>query len=302
MRTRTIGGLVALLTLLGLCRGLCAQPASPAAMRQRIADLEDEVATLRQRLADLQAERDTIAFELRQLRDAVVPDRQGAPGSQPGEGVQPDQGPAGRSTAAGRGWSEDRSAGLPVSALSQEPLASPDAMFIALLLDYRERVLDESAAGGQPTEEAVEAWVQSAIERFEGPAAWTVRIDGLAWADEDGDPDARRVPLRARAVVLDPATAMPISRPSTLEIPRRFASRFPESLAPGESLYADLRVKVAAAPIFQPGRDVEGPFNYPPFLGPYAGFGQTVDLIGMKFVELAEIRARITPAKSPSDR
>lgn len=269
-----------------------AQPDSPAAMRQRIATLEDELESLKSRLDAVTDERDRLKIEIEQLRQAMVDGGASLPASVP----------APRQRQAEPGDSPPST--VPISALSREPLDSPDALFIALLLDYRETLLESDAPGVIPDANAVGDWVEDASKKYEGTTNWLVRIDGIVRNEKgpDGRPNPKDTPRRMLATVLDPTSAAPISRPAMVTIPRRFDGRFPDRLGEGEVLYADMRVKVEADCVHQPGRLNEGPFNYPPFLGPHAGFGYTVDIVGLKFETFEDIRVRMRSVPSKSDR
>ncbi len=294
---------VAIVAIAGWCQSGSAQPDSPAAMRQQIATLEDELESLRARLATLSSERDRLRIEVEQLRRAMI---EGSPDSTT---HPPSAAPGTTQENRTPGQMQDQLAdgppdSVPISALSQDPLDSPDALFVALLLDYRETFASDPSAGGLPEPEAVADWIASAADEYEGPTAWLVRIDGIV-RDEKVTPAEgveRKAPRRMLATVLDPVTLMPKSRATMIDIPRRLDGRFPERLEPGEVLFAEMRVKVAAACLHQPTRETQGAFDYPPFLGPYAGFGYTVDIVGLKFAEFAELRSRAKTTPPPTDR
>jgi hypothetical protein len=258
-----------------------AQPDSPATMRQRVAELEDQLAEVRAELGRIAAERDRLRAEVDRLRRAVAPGVTNAP-----QQGQPPRGDPARPS-------------VPVSALSQDPLASPDALFVALLLDYRESFTGDPAASSLPDEDAVGQWVREMRGDLSGPARWLVSIDRLVRDERTPDRPAR---LRANATVLDNGNARPISRPVLIEIPKRMEARFPDAIAPGETLFAELRVKVGAAPVFQPGRQNAGPFDYPPFIGPYAGFAYDLDIAGLRFIDDAEIAALREQPSAPVRR
>lgn len=270
------------------------QPDSPATMRQRIAELERTLASVRADLERVMTERDALIEETRRLREAVS---RGVPGQGPIN--TPDASLPAKDTAGGGGGGDDVGRQIPISALSQDPLSSPDALFVSLLLSYRDAFVDDVASPAMPTEAAVEAWTKSARAEFEGPVTWLMQIYQIVRTEPaDGKP-AR---LSILVGVLDPATTRPLSRPVMIDIPKRFAGRFPASLGSGETMYAEMRLKIEAAPVFQPGRTDPGPFDYPPIIGPYAGFGYELEIVGIRFVddeELKSIRAEPAP---PVDR
>ena len=120
---------IACAVLCAASAGTAAQPESPAALRQRITELEDRVSRLEAELDRVRRERDGLLDETTRLRRELV-DREtpGTPAEKPRPGaVQPE------ATSPARDGES-----LPVSALSPDPLASPDALFIAMLLEYRE--------------------------------------------------------------------------------------------------------------------------------------------------------------------
>ena len=288
---RIVGIVVVLIVAGGLVPSVWAQPDSPAALRQRIAALESHVVGLEAQLVQLRAERDRLSDEVDRLRREIV--------ASPGNGPVVDRGP--RQLPASE--ADTAQASVPVSALSQEPLASPDALFIALLLDYRDEFANDPSDTSLPSEGAVEKWIAVSRATYDGPAAWMVRIDGLVHARKPGvSADQEENGRRMLATVLDTVTGEPISRPVMIDIPRRFDGRFPERMSAGEMLFAEMRLKFAARPVFEPGRVNAGPFDYPQFIGPYAGFGYDVDIVGLKFLTVDEVNAKTARPDGPVDR
>lgn len=274
---------VMIVALLGIGQAACAQPESAATLRQQIAELERTVETLRADLEKVSAERQQLLAEVALLREAVAG---GAHPATPNKLADPGQSPA--------------SGSIPISALSQEPLSSPDALYVSLLLEYREAFSPQTLKDGAVSADEAEVaeWVGTMKSKLDGPATWLVRIDRIIRPEEKDRGD----PIRVHATVLDPATAKPRSRAVMLKIPSRFQGRFPDSLGVDEVLYCEMRLKVRAQPVFQPGRETPGPFNYPPFIGPYAGFDFSAEPIGLRFIEPKEIAAKKSVPKPPVDR
>ncbi len=273
---------LALLLLMSLSPWADAQPDSPAALRQTVVELEGRVAALRAQLATITAERDQLLAEIARLRAAIIP------GSDPAAPRQEQAKPT-----------DGARPSVPVSALSQDPLASPDALFVALLLDYRERFTTDPTAPKLPEPDAVREWTREMRSAYEGPTTWLVAIEAIVREQKDRD---RAGGLRALATVLDTGTGTPISRPVMIPVPKRMEARFPESVTPGETLHAELRVKMNATPVFQASRETVGPFDYPPYIGPYAGFAYELDIVGLRFLDDSEIDALKQRPRGPVRR
>ncbi len=256
-----------------------AQPDSPASMRQAIANLESKLTEAQAELGRIRAERDQLRAEVDRLRRALASGT--APAAPTASPVPAPSGPSGAS--------------VPVSALSQEATASPDAMFVAMVLEYRDALMSDATATDLPSVEQVKEWATVVRTKLAGSDSWLVRIDELLPETDDARP-------RMRATVLDGVTAEPISRPAIFEIPRRLENRFPGELPGGEVLHAEMRVKVAADPVVQPGRISPGPFDFPPFVGPHAGFAYDLDIVGLKFLTADEIATMKNRPRGPVDR
>jgi len=280
---KTFHSRMMIVAMLVIGQAACAQPESAATLRQQITELERTVETLRTQLDEVSAQRQRLLAEVALLREAVAG---GAHPTTPNKPAIPGQSPA--------------SGSFPISALSQEPLSSPDALYISLLLEYREAFSPQSLKDGAVSADEAEVleWVGTMKSRLEGQATWLVRIDQVIRTVKKDHGE----PLRVRAIVLDPTTAKPTSRAVMLKIPSRFEGRFPDILAADEVLYCELRLKVRAEPVFQPGRETPGPFNYPPFIGPYAGFDFSAEPTGLRFIEPDEIAAKKSEPKPPVDR
>lgn len=268
-----------------------AQPSSPAVLRQRINELEQQLETLRTELEALRTERDELKKETALLAKALA--KQSSIDFDLGKKIITNQ-------------PSDDLPSVPVSALTQDPLASPDALFVALVLDYRDTLASDETAEGPPDMDDVEDWTRDVRSKLEGPASWLARIESISRpdADDTADTAAPPAPPRMKLTVLDPDTGFSISRPVRIDIPRRFESRFPDTIEPDAPLYAQMRVRLEATPRYQPGRTSPGPFNFPPFIGPHAGFGYELEIIGFKFVEKDELKdaTQITPPHEPVER
>lgn len=273
----------------GVARG---QADTPAALRQRITELERQVETLKAELASLRAEHRATLIENRSLRrslaDAKAPAATDATGNAPPASGQP----AGGQTDA--------------SSVTRDPLASPDDLYVALVLDYHEQIgeIDVSDANGLATlSRRALAWTKSAHERLSGQSEWLTRLVKL---EETGDRDSRP----AWITILDPATLAPIGGALEVDIPIKFVPRIeneihPPDGSPPKQLLWKLSVQVSADPVHQPDRSRPGPFNYPKFIGPFAGFGYSVKVQAMGPVTPEDAKKAYIeskPGEPPVDR
>jgi hypothetical protein len=260
-----------------------AQGESPAELRQQVERLTAENLSLKGELDSLRARLDALVREGEALRRLLV--SRGTPA--PGPGGAP---------------SEPGSASGGITA---DPYSSPDALFVALLVDYAEHRAAVPEAGDDAERERrrVRAWTQGVPKRFTGQSNWLTRIE-LA---EDAE---ARPPRPALVTVLHPATLEAMGEAFFMEIPERFVARMRrpgEQDAPApESALWELGVQVQARPVFDPGRDRPGPFDYPRLIGPYAGFDFRVEVLSVAALTLEEARKRAeagrTEAGEPVDR
>ncbi len=198
----------------------------------RIAELEEENAHLRARVAELEAALLRATEALTAAVDALG--------------------------SARRTMHADASGGVMLPAT---PLASPDALFAALVRDYR-RTFAESAPA-QERRSAVAAWIESMRETMSGRVVWLVAIDELE------TPRQQAPSVRVR--VLDAATLAPLGAPFRAEIPQRFVAAIERQ----NTAWAvwEMEADYAAKPTLNPERTTIGAFDHPRFIGPFAEFG-----------------------------
>lgn len=260
-----------------------AQGESPAELRQEAERLTRENQAIQSELDALRARLDAMIRENEALRRLL----------------------AARGTTAPSVGAPSGSPGGQAGGIAADPYSSPDALFVALLLDYAEH-RDAAAPSEEDAESErrrVRAWTQGVPRRFTGTGEWLTRVEFV----EREDP---REPYKAWVTVLHPGTLEAIGEPPLLEIPERFAVRMlkgPAKDAPAaSSTLWQLRVQMQARPVFDRERDEAGPFDYPRFLGPYAGFGYRVDLLGINALSEDEARRRagagLDEAGEPVDR
>lgn len=297
--------LIMLLVLIVPPSRASAQNETPATLRQRITQLERENETLRARIDELAARLDELQGENRALRRSLLEASRGTPEAgtpspeqtEPGETAAPVQ---------------------PVPGGGREPLSSPDSLFVALVLDHAETISQIDGQDQEAIRKRVQDWTRSARRRFSGQTEWLLRLEPIEMVETDRAEPPRKL---AMATVLDPATQDALSIPFPIEVPDRFHARL---VGPrqgpsdgqgdgqgggrgGEKSLWISRVQMEAKPVFEPERAEAGPFNYPPFIGPYAGFGCTVQMLSLSAITPEEARLRAPPVqpdpeKAPVDR
>ena len=263
------------------------QTETPASLRQQIGQLERENETLRAELEDVQARFEALRREVESLRRALASTK--GPSLQTETTTTPD----GPLSAVGRA--------SPLS-FSREPLASPDSLFVSLVLDYREQLgevsIDDSA---DTARRRVRGWTKTVGERFSGQTEWLTSVQLL-------NSQADRARHMVLVTILDPATLDAIQAPLPLEMPEKFSTRVEKTLeTPGEAQGEKngpplwkLRVRMDALPRFDPDRVAPGPFNYPPYIGPFAGFAYSVQILGVGPITPDEVK-RAFPIDEPDE-
>lgn len=269
--------------LAGVGVPVLAQGESPAELRQQVERLTAENLALMGELESLRARLDALVREGEGLRRLLA--ARGSPAPVAGE-------------------ASSDAAGAP-GGISADPFSSPDALFVALLLDYAE--LRAGAPNGSDDVEnerrRVRAWTQGVPKRFTGQSDWLTRIEFVEEAET-------RTPRTARVTVLHPATLEAMGESFFVELPERFVARMRrpgEKDAPApEPVLWQLRVQMQARPVFDRERDRPGPFDYPRFIGPYAGFDFRVEVLGIASLTLEEARKRAAAGRTetgePVDR
>lgn len=226
--------------------------AQPAAADRSPHELRQENERLRERIAQLEAEVAESRRRIARLEEALR-EQQAAPGQRP-------DAPAGSDPTAPQTGDGD-GAGLP-----DDPFAAPDAMLAALRREY------DAALGGLPraTEPEVQAlirearrWVRQVTLERRRPINWTVRVIALG--------DARGARAGEAVVeVVEPATGKAIGSPFALKLDSRTLMRVRDAELP--SLWSFEGV-FAAAPIVDETRAEAGLFNVPQLVGPFVAFG-----------------------------
>ncbi len=276
-----------------------AQPDTPAALRQQIDRLQQQIDALRAELDALRESNTRLTSENEALRRALAEREPIAGGAEnTGEDARAPRAP--HSPAAGHGVPP-----LPAKApMRFKASASPDALFIALVIEYAETFRDmpiTDEASEKARGRAVLEWTKSVRATSRSRPTWLTRITDL------GGPDDRNN-RTARVTILDPISLEPIADPFRLTIPEKFAKRLadarPKNNRDGPAPLWKMHVEMKAMPVYQPGRLTPGPFDYPRFIGPFAGFGYAVEILSISPIspgdaakEAAEKKKALAPVE-----
>ena len=269
-----------------------AQPQSPATLRQQIDRLQQQIDTLHARIDALQRENDKLTAENESLRRAL--DERGHP--------QTDA-TGNQNTRRTPPHAETTTTPIPpeTAASIHKPSASPDALFIALVIDYAENFHD-SPLNDESTEtarrRAVRQWTTDVRTRLAGRDEWLARITNIGPRDEHKN-------RRAQVSILDPISLKPIARTFNLTFPPMFAERLTAPRTPAQDTLWKIRIEIQPDPVYQPQRLAPGPFDYPRFIGPFAGFGFSVDIQSLAPISLEDATkaaAQRQRALTPVDR
>lgn len=268
-----------------------AQTDSPPALRQQITRLTRQIDSLKAELEALRTEHQASLAENERLRRALAGHENAELESPP----LPPQAPA--------------HPNILNATLSRDPLASPDALFVALVLDFREHIGQIDLADETKENEVkrrARAWAGSVADTFSGQTNWLTRLRLL-------DPVDDQTGRTAIIEILDPASLAPITSPFTIGVPQKFIPRMEREINPPHAADTDdrtpplwkLRVQMSARPVHQPDRLAPGPFDHPRFVGPFTGFGYTARIIGVGPITLEEAEAAIAErddGKPPVER
>lgn len=273
-----------------------AQGESAAALRQELEGVRRELMTLRAELDALRAEHETALSTIERMRLAMA--RGSGGGSDPGVG---DRSQRPGASLDGPGASEEPGVGRSVAF---DPYSSPGALFVAASVSYSENIWDsapdDAGRGWVPEPGAVREWTAAARREIRGRSEWLTRVR-LVEMDEDAETQ------RAMVTILDRRTLEPVEGAFAVDVPDRFAGRIGDALAGkagetaggGSAVLFELLVEAGAAPVFQPGRAERGPFDYPRFIGPFAGFGFDVVIRGVGV--LTETEAKAAALETPKE-
>lgn len=214
---------------------------------QRIKEAEEQLRQMENRLKDLARENDRLRKENTDLKA-------GGGGSGGGKDSKPkqDAGPA-------------------------QPLASPDALFQALVKNFEEKVASlprETKPEQVKFAGAAKKWAADATREFRGPVEWLIQVVKV-----DGGPGASARPADVTFQVLD-LTGKPVGEPVTQPIPGRFIKELSEDA--GKKTYK-LSGTFGAKPTHNPRRAEKGATDEPRFIGPFTEFGY--DLAVQNIVE-----------------
>lgn len=151
-----------------------------------------------------------------------------------------------------------------------DPLASPIALFDALVKDYNEK-LGRMPRDSKPElaayHAAVREWTRAASDNFRGPVEWEVQVEKV----DSG--------VKGNAItfyVLDP-TGKPIRKSFTKPISARLANEVPRNNGT-----MTLKGTVTARPNHDSGRAEEGNPESPLFIGPFAEFDFDLEVASLK--------------------
>ena len=248
--TRIVPLLAVILALIALHPApAMAQPAdSAAALRRENDQLRERLSQLEARIKQLERENEALKLEIQRLRDAGVPVKPGAP---PIPGLVP------TTTDV-------------IAPQSQQPLASPDALLVALQGSYAEqfgdRPIEDDGKGDRIQE--VRRWTREAERSFRGNIEWVIRID------KENLPAAATDPIPFWIIDAESGKLLH-AKPVKATIPTRFAVRILENT---DTPVWDLRGALTARPTVNADRPDEGLLNFPPFIGPFAEFGYDLSI------------------------
>ncbi|TVQ81032.1 MAG: hypothetical protein EA380_02650 [Phycisphaeraceae bacterium] len=248
-----------LLTLLVLGGTASAQP------DESMADLRRENEALRQRIAQLEAQLATAREEAEGLREAnrvllrQLERTPPAPSPPPEPVATPDEAEPPVPTEA----PEERRRAYPDPA-SADPFAFPDALLSAIQRSHDDAMGSETLDKEQPGAYfgALRRWANSANRAFRGRIDWVVSV-----SDERGAIPAQQP---VRIFVVDPETLQPLHREAFIvELSSRDRRRVAEeSSRPAWRIIGQITSQVRV----NPDRPERGVFNTPVFLGPFAEF------------------------------
>lgn len=196
---------------------------------QRVRELEEKLRQAENRLKDAQRENDRLRKENA-------------------------EGKSGKDTKPGK------------DAAPAEPLASPDALFAALVKDFEAKV---GAAPGSSKGDQVKyaglakKWTQDATREFRGPVEWSIQVNKI----EGGGASAK--PANVTFTILDPL-GKPGGSPVTQPIPARFIKELSEGV--GKKTF-QLTGTFGAKPVHNAQRAEKGANDEPRFIGPFTEFG-----------------------------
>lgn len=210
-------------------------------LRERIAQLESQLAHSRKRITDL--EKQVAELQAKLAASPATPTTDGGSGAAP-PAEQP----------------------MPVYAeIPADPMAGPDSLFLALKADYETRFKDmsfDSDAERKRCIAEVGAWARQAPRALRGSFEWIIEVAQVVAEREEATIEFR---------VIDPSSGNPCSdRYYTMKIPGRMAH--PISLMRDRKLWV-VKGMLAAKPGVNASRPDVGAFDTPRFIGPFAEFG-----------------------------
>ncbi len=227
-------------------------------LRERLAELETELAESRRRIARLE---DLVRSLRRELAEADVADRAADGPAGPT--------PAPESQAGGESRLEDPTADS-AAPIPDDPYAAPDALQRRLTLE-----LANEFAAAPPTEQRdlnryladLRRWARIASQTYRAPVDWLVQIVDRPSPTE---PPAPPPPPIAIVQIIEQETGRTIGEPFPLTLGPRELARLNENREQEAWILSGV---IAAAPVVNPERRDQGLFNTPPLLGPYVEFG-----------------------------
>ena len=248
-----------LLALLVLGGTASAQP------DESMADLRRENEALRQRIAQLEAQLATAREEAEGLREAnrvLLRQLERTPPA-PSPTPEPTPAPAEAQPPAPAAAPEEPRRAYPDPA-SADPFAFPDALLSAIQRSHNDAMESETLDKEQPAAYfgALRRWANAANRAFRGRIDWVVSV-----SDERGAIPAHQP---VRVFVVHPETLQPLHREAFIvELNSRDRRRLAE-----ESSRSAWRItgQIAAQVRINADRPERGVFNTPVFLGPFAEF------------------------------
>lgn len=249
-----------LLAILVLSGTASAQP------DESMADLRRENEMLRQRIAQLEAQLATAREEAEGLREAnrvLVRELEERTRPAPTPRPEPEATPAETPPPVTAEPPVERRREFPDPA-GADPFAFPDALLSAIQRSHDDAMGSETLDRKQPAGyfSALRRWASSANRAFRGRIDWVVSV-----SDERGAIPAQQP---VRVFVVDPETLQPLHREAFIV---ELSSRDRRRMAEESSRQAWRLVgQIAPQVRINPDRPERGVFNTPVFLGPFAEF------------------------------
>lgn len=165
-----------------------------------------------------------------------------------------------------------------IADLPADPLACPASLTAELARRYaRDLAHLPNASPRDGFERAATDWCEQMHHEIQGRRDWLVSLTDMTPVPGSRD-------LAAVMRVYDEVVLLPYGEPERVVVPARFVTRL--RAEPAARLWA-ATLEVSAEPVYNPTRDARGPFNEPPFVGPFVESGYHLEWIGLTPTTLA---------------